>query len=343
MKRKFVCGIVFCLALSMAGCGKNSEEQQAANYYQNELGLDKEEAEELAHELYGNDDEDTDIADGSNLSDGQMGGIVVEPLPELLNSEWYDFKVQIYDMVFDNYSDMTEEDIRKIVEGSAYNVELTEGFDSEGNISLSSIEIDGNCVAILQKCSKDFNRLVGSRATWVWGPELFNNEYYYEFSYGTFSTENTWYDKESIESIEFMDLKTRDGVLAYLAENGFVELEAAYGPYYQMVPGQNTWFHGSNIYSDSLIKIDSIDAQVAGYDIDIADLPHYSCKGAQSITLYRSHKISETDEQVEAAGVDYSGAHLNYVNSVTFEFDTDGTIISISWNVARYIIMGERM
>lgn len=342
MKRNFLCGIVLCLALSMAGCVKNSEEQQAANYYQNELGLDKEEAEELAHELYGNDDEDTDIADGSNLSDGQMGGIVVEPLPELLNSEWYDFKVQIYDMVFDNYSDMTEEDIRKIVEGSAYNVELMEGFDSEGNISFNGLEIDGNCVAILQKSSSpSLNWLVGRG--FVDSPELFNNEYYYDFSYGAFSTENTWYDKKTIESIEFMDLKTRDGVLAYLAENGFVELEASSGPYYWMASGQNTWFHGSNIYSDNITKIDSIDAQAGNYDIDIADVPHYTCKGAQSITLYRSHKISETDNQVVADGIKYSSAHLNYVNSVTFEFDTDGTIISISWNVARCIIMGERM
>ena len=58
-KRKLAGGIVaLCLALSVAGCGKSSEEKQAANYYQKELGLDKEEAEDLAHELYGKDKEE---------------------------------------------------------------------------------------------------------------------------------------------------------------------------------------------------------------------------------------------------------------------------------------------
>ncbi|MCM1112440.1 MAG: hypothetical protein NC399_04235 [Muribaculum sp.] len=41
-KRKFVCGIsALCIALSVSGCGKSSEERQAVDYYKNELGLDQ--------------------------------------------------------------------------------------------------------------------------------------------------------------------------------------------------------------------------------------------------------------------------------------------------------------
>lgn len=235
-------------------------------------------------------------------------------------------------MVFDNYSDMTEEDIRKIVEGSAYDVELTEGFDSEGNISFNSIEIDGKCVAILQKRRPD-TRTEGISTALNYG--LLNDESYYVFSYGLFSTENTWYDKKSIE---FMNLKTRDGVLAYLAENGFAEVES--GIYYWMMPGQNGWFDGREIDSDGVL-IHPLEEYVIESDA------YYNCKGMQNITLYRSHKISETDDHVRAKVWDeiheYSGAHLNYVNSVTFEFNTDGTIVSISWKVARYIITGEQI
>ena len=114
MKRKFVCGIfALCLALSVTGCGKNSKEQQAAKYYQNELGLDKEDAEELARELYGEDDEE------QNVNEEGSEGTVVEPLPEIVNSEWYDCKVQIYDMVFSDDMYLTDEDIRAAVAGSA--------------------------------------------------------------------------------------------------------------------------------------------------------------------------------------------------------------------------------
>lgn len=68
-RRKFVCGMfALCLALSVVGCGKGSEERQAADYYQNELGFDKEDAEELAHELYGEDEEEPSVTEEAPLS-----------------------------------------------------------------------------------------------------------------------------------------------------------------------------------------------------------------------------------------------------------------------------------
>ena len=330
MKRKFLYGIALCLALSVAGCGKSSEEQQAANYYQNELGLDKEDAEELAHELYG-EDEDEPMEEPSIAEEGPEE-IVVEPLPELVNSEWFDFKVQIYDMVFDNYSDMTEEVIRKIVEGSAYDVELTEGFDSEGNISINSIEIDGKCVAILQRRRPNNVGAEVARAALQSG--LLNDGLYYVFSYGPFSTENTWYDKKSIE---FEDLKTREDVLAYLNENGFAEVEdTRQTPYYTSM---TMWdkYDGREIDSENIYDI------TPDFDnYEFADVPHYYCQGAQSISFYRIHKVSETDQVVWISQYrEHSGAHLNYVYSVTFEFDTDGTILSMSSKMGRWMILGE--
>lgn len=301
MKRKIVCGIVLCLAFVLAGCG-NSKEKQAANYYQKELGLDKEEAEELAKELYG-DDDDTDIA-GED-----PGKIVVEPLPELVNSEWYDCKIQIYDMVFCNDFSMTENDIRAAAEGSAYNVELSEGFDDNGNVCITSLAVDGIVVNFYHGSnSEDFKYFV------EYG--LLDDEDYYLVYTWTY-TENS-YDKPSME---LENLETRDGVLAYLSENGFVEVEEAQAFYY-------------NNYGNSIEQKDA----------EFADTPHYLVNGAQSIHIYSMRKISETDQDIQSYFLHYSGGHLNLVEHVLIDFNTDGTIRAVQRQEARrYLILGEQI
>ena len=288
MKRKLACGIAFCLALVLAGCGKGSEEQQAANYYQNELGMDKEDAEDLAHELYGNDDEDSDIYEEIPKN------TVVEPLPELVNSEWYDCKVQFYDMIFDNFIYMTEEDIRKIVEESAYDIELQEDFDTNGDVRLRSLLLDNRNLYL-----KGTNRDSNSNAV-KYG--VLNEGYYYWLS-SDGPDLPFYYNKESIE---FKDFKTRDDVLAYLNENGFVEVEKEQSPYIE-------WRQQEKILPDET-------------SVEFADISHYYCKGTQSITFFRIHKLGETDQEIEFNRKHYSGAHLNLVNCVTFVFDTNGAI-----------------
>lgn len=311
-KRIFVGGIALCLALSVAGCGKSSEEQQAVNYYQDELGLDREEAEELAHEIYGEDEEDEEEP---SVTEETPEEIVVEPLPELVNSEWYERKVQIYDMVFDNYDDITEEDIRKTVEGSSYDVELGEGFDENGEVCIDSLIVDGKRVAQIWKhnwTSDDHVVKYGLR----------NEGYSYWIGYGSAYMENNWFDKESTE---FEDLKTMEDVLAYLADNGFVEVEEDQATYHRY---------------DSTI----IDHHTDHIPVEFADTPHYYRKGAQSITFYRIFKLSETDQEVQYGLYDYSGAQLNLVNRVSFEFNTDGTMASpMSWKIKEFIIMGEEI
>lgn len=285
-KRRFVCGIALCLALSVAGCGKSSEEKQAAKYYQDELGLDKKDAESLAHEVYGKDEEDPGVPEGGSQKSE------VEPLPELVNSEWYDLKLQLYDMIFDldQCYCMTEEDIRKIVEESAYDVELQEGFDENGEVRLQDLKVNGEHVAQLQKGNPNHYLDLGEY-------EWFDDGDYYRVAC-LYDTPGR-YDKASIE---FENLKTRDDVLAYLAENGFVEVEKNQSPYaYESVSS----------------------SRGAILPNEFTDAPHYYCKGAQSITFYRIHKLDETDEVIDGR---YSGAHLNLVNCVTFIFNTDGTI-----------------
>lgn len=319
MKRKFVCGITLCLALSMAGCGKDSKEQQAMNYYQNELGLDKDEAEELAHELYGDDDEEL------NVTEEEPKEITVEPLPELLDSEWYEQKVQIYDMIFCNDWYMTEDDIRRAAEESAYNVELTEDFDENGNVVLRDIMIDGKQVAQVWKSTRGY-----ASSSWVEVNDmvlygLLDDGEYYIISYGSVFMRDNWYDKESTE---FADLKTRDDVLKYLAENGFVEVEKEQSTY----PSYDEFFS-----IDGFINVYTEDSPV-----EFADTPYYYSQGVQSITFYRMHELGRTDQTIEMrrgyGNYIYSGAHLNLVNCVTFKFGTDGTVADMKWGIQKFIV-----
>lgn len=312
LRRKFVGGIfALCLVLSVAGCGKSSEEKQAADYYQNELGLDKDMAEELAHELYGMGEEEPDVTEEVPKE------AVVEPLPELVNSAWYECKVQICDMLF-NCAHMTEEDIRKMVEGSAYDVELKEGFDENGDVCLTGFLVDGIWGVELKKVNygsggSDTGSFFDLQPYGEY--ELLNSGSYYTIDH--FYNESREYDDDDWTcyqaSIEFedLDLKTRDDVLAYLSENGFVEVEKEQAPYEK---------HG--IGRSSFIWPDDEGAE-------FADVPHYCCTGVQSINIYRIHKLGETDQMIEYGLNTYSGAHLNLVNCVTFSFDTDGTLASI--------------
>lgn len=318
-KKKFVCGIALCLALSVAGCGKDSKEQQAANYYQNQLGMDKEDAQDLAHELYGDNDEV-----GSPYEEAP-GNTEVEPLPEFLNSEWYEQKVQIYDMIFSNDMHMTEADIRAAVEGSSFDVELREGFDNDGNIVPLHLYINGELRANFVK-----NRYTSGYRKGTYDAEAVNidnlvnaglvdSEDFYMIIYGDYYpgpniySPGIWYDKGSTE---FANLKTRDDVLAYLTENSFVEVEQEEKPGFSdhSELGRQPW------------------------NKEFADTSHYVIKGMQSVELYRVHRLSETDQVVDKY---WSGGHLNLVNCVTFYFNTDGTVNYISWKVDYSLIRGE--
>lgn len=325
MKRKFVCGmLVLCLALSMAGCGKGSEEQQAVNYYQNELGLDKEDAEELAHELYGKDEEDTKEKPGVTEAPKET---VVEPLPELVNSEWYEEKVQIYDMVFTNgwrtsaddatkiVAGSSEEDIRKVVAGSSYNVELEEGFDKNGELCLTGIKVDGKKVAgfEISKDKSDYQKYIGFG--------FYGNENCYRIvPLLTYEDKGqSWFDKGFAD---FSGFKTREDVLAYLSDNGFVEVDEEQACY---------WRNASN---------DQLDSK---YDNEYADTAHYFCKGVQYIRLYKILKLYETDQEIEDPYLGfhryYSGVRLNLVEDTVFDFNPDGTIMNYTVFTPNVIII----
>lgn len=322
-KRKFAGGIVaLCLVLSVAGCGKTSEEKQAANYYQKELGLDKDEAEELAHEIYGKDkDEEKPSATEAPEE------TVIEPLTEIVNSEWWERKVQILDMVFTKDEYLTEEVIRKTVAGSAYNVEIKEKFDSRGEICIDGIMLDGKQIFWFFKSSRPSD-LVSS------GLYEAGDYYYFNLNYHPDDNDKTIYTKAFMD-IEALDFKTRDDVLAYLAENGFVEVEGKPAPYNK----DNTTYYGG--WGEALSVKEDL--------TEFADVSHYVRNGARSIVFYRVHRLDENEfDYIYFHNIygnkGFSGCHRNLYQIVNIIFNTDGTIYAMQvYEAQECVIPGERI
>jgi len=94
MKRKiFYAVLLSCCVLGLSACAK-SEEEQAADYYQEELGMNQEDAEELADYIYGDDSEVPSEEEENATAE-------VVATDEILSAEKYSNKVQIGNTVYE--------------------------------------------------------------------------------------------------------------------------------------------------------------------------------------------------------------------------------------------------
>lgn len=94
MKRKiFYAVLLSCCVLGLSACAK-SEAEQAADYYQEELGMNQEDAEELADYIYGDD---------SEVISEEAEDVTTEVVAtdEILSAEKYSNKVQIGNTVYE--------------------------------------------------------------------------------------------------------------------------------------------------------------------------------------------------------------------------------------------------
>lgn len=94
MKKKiFYAVLLSCCVLGLSACAK-SEEEQAADYYQEELGMNQEDAEELADYIYGDDSEVISEEEENATTE-------VVATDEILSAEKYSNKVQIGNTVYE--------------------------------------------------------------------------------------------------------------------------------------------------------------------------------------------------------------------------------------------------
>ncbi|MGN0326368.1 MAG: hypothetical protein ACI4DW_08645 [Lachnospiraceae bacterium] len=137
MKKKLLCVILtgLCMA-SLIACGK-SERDQAAEYYQDELGFSEEEAEELADAFYGDESVQTgNSQDAGSEAESTNSIKLVEPASEIVNSNISDPIVQIYDAVIPFDGSMT---VGQVLDAINNATEFEVSLDSKDENSLANV------------------------------------------------------------------------------------------------------------------------------------------------------------------------------------------------------------
>lgn len=241
------------------------------------------------------------LAGCGNSTMGTKGkGKTIKPNKELMNSSWSDLKVQIYDMVFTNDGRITDEDIRRIVNSSKYNVELVEDFDRNGNAIIKGISIGDETVLIARtsECPNMFDIFKRSVREDEIGAlydacTIDENCYFIPLNYDEDSYESD-IGKLALDGkayfgpcVEFSDIKTREDLLDYLSANGYVEVEEERD------------------------------------DNEPYEMSYYRCHGVQSITFYRTQLFVTAPQLYYGSDL---GAHINYVGTYRVCFNPDGTV-----------------
>lgn len=114
MKRKTLITMVGTMALLMAvsGCGQKSKAEQAAEYYQEEFGMTKEEAEQLANEfddagLYDLEETGNQKSESQKSDQQENTFKLFDVMPEIENSKIGDGIVQVNDVLLHDDGTMT--------------------------------------------------------------------------------------------------------------------------------------------------------------------------------------------------------------------------------------------
>lgn len=146
MKRKRIAILLsICfIVCSITACGKSKEIKEAEKYYQEELGMDKESAEELAADWYDNEaaaQEAAEKEDAEELEEETEEEIVQFELdPKMEEVDPGAGYVQLDDMVFRMDGTMTLKECLDIVDGSSLASELEYHYNDEKKISPGSHE-----------------------------------------------------------------------------------------------------------------------------------------------------------------------------------------------------------
>ena len=146
------------LLFSLVGCGKNenTEVTQAQEYYENELGMDADEARELAEDLFG-DEDTTNLISSSETTDNEdeieeSETILVNPSQEIVNSSFIDPIMQVGNAIIHFDEDYTLEEFMDLLNAdSGFSNLIYSGSGSKNSYKENIITADGVLEAGAQK------------------------------------------------------------------------------------------------------------------------------------------------------------------------------------------------
>lgn len=234
MKRKILIVSLALICFMMVGCGKKDE---LADYYENELGIDREDAEELADEFAEMNYDEEDYA----YEEEEASAVtLVSPSDEIVNSKITDMLVQVNNVVIPLDGTMTMQacfDALQADFGNVLSLDKGKTLDGLANSydldSLAIIDENKNKVCYLHYYNGTDNpvKLSDCMVVYVEDPgvsEIYSLNFFYS---GNICAGSFIADKDIMEldeytkRIEEYPILSYDTVPAYLETQGFSNVE----------------------------------------------------------------------------------------------------------------------
>lgn len=311
MRKKVMYGLVVLTLATLTGCGQekvNNEMEEAVQYYEN-LGIEKEDAEDLAEAIVGNGNANNNVSEESSDNAAESTLPVVDIMPEIANGTMNDYCAQFFDMLFRCDLTMTPEEVKKVIDDSEFDFTYEEKWCECGTHAIINL-ITLNDKAALEfdwQCSETISSdQIGMQVTEVeyriaqqkTGCFLEGVRLAVDRNAGQLHPEEDMQKNFHVPGvIEYSTYFTnRDDVLAFAQEHGCVE------------------------------SSDDFDF----YDGSIESLYYNS---PQFVRIRWVEKVMETDEKVKGVydvfETFYQGFTVYRNYTYTFQFEPDGTISSI--------------
>lgn len=315
LKTLLLTSVLGVMVFGLTGCGQgkvSQEQKEAVEYYEN-LGIGKEDAEDLAEAIVGNGSANNNASEENIDNAAESSLPVVDIMPEIANGTMNDYIAQFFDMLFRCDLTMTPEEVKKVIDDSDFDFTYEEEWCACGKH------------AIIYKIY--LNEKEALSLSWLCGEAFCSDEYAHPFSQvkqGCFLSgvmlpgksvpipnsmqSEVIYDDEMLKNFHVpgvIDASTyftnRDDVLAFAKELGCVESPEG--------------FNSSGTNSSNL---DAYGTESLYYN------------SPQEVRIYWVEKILESDERVEKFGT--FGQHFCQGVSeyrsfyVRFAFNPDGTM-----------------
>lgn len=134
LKTLLLTSVLGVMVFGLTGCGQekvNNEMEEAVQYYEN-LGIGKEDAEDLAEAIVGNGNANNNVSEESSDNAAESTLPVVDILPEIANGTMNDYVAQFFDMLFRCDLTMTPEEVKKVIDDSDFDFTYEEEWCESG-------------------------------------------------------------------------------------------------------------------------------------------------------------------------------------------------------------------
>lgn len=271
-------------------CDFCGEEKTGKKYVSNELGEDLVMCQDCKND-FNSDGEPS--SNNSNVDDNAgTEELNIEVLPEIANGGINDLKLQICDVIVRFDGTMTESEVKAALDSSEYDLQFEEGWSGDYP-TIQDVYLNGQKIVRFNWNYVNTNNFEDQSMS---DNVLINVEVY---------NDTVCFTSALVYEEDFTG-KTRDDVISFLNQNGFVEAE-------------NSW--------EAILKYDSGCLYANSDNVDtLNNTSIYVDDGTKSITLYSYIPINDKVAIAETKfGKSINGIQNFAWRKMTFYFNPDGT------------------